>query len=1198
MPGTYSCPDNQELHSYSQGKHSPAEVDLLADHIEECSRCAETLEQFMSADTLVDPIKDQTRLVEARQSPVVDHLIEKLSALPADSVDTFVAAGDATPSGEGDPANFLEILAPPEAADELGRLASYRVLSVLGQGGMGIVFHAEDIQLRRPVALKVMNPSLARSSNARQRFVREAQAAAAVTHDHIVSIYQVGEERGFPFLAMPLLRGESLDDRLRRSGKLTVSEALRMGREIAEGLAAAHKHGLVHRDIKPANIFLEAGSDRVKIVDFGLARGANDDARLTQTGTIMGTPAYMAPEQARGEGVDARSDLFSLGCILYRICTGISPFHAPDVISTLTALAINTPKSPCEINLDVPQAFSELIAQLLSKNPAQRPASARVVADRIAGIECTHVAPLPMPHAGSEEQTAVLLPVRPPRRRWPARVAVAMLLVAAGGVVASQIVIRIRNKNGKETAFKVPAEDGATISVNVDGKDVVEITSSGKETDAAVAKSAVTAKAAPVTIAREPLPDLEPGVPLSPLALVPAPAPLKGVRSWTVETRGSRSMITSVAYSADGRRLATSGTDGTIRIYEAETGRLLRALVTPGADCTVVAWSPDGKTLASGGNDKAVRLWDVDSGRLLRTMREHTSYVTAVSWSPDGAMLATGSHDNTVRLWNVADGKLRDTLQLHTARVNVLAWSPDGKTVASGSDDKTVRLWEAESGNHLLALEGHESAVRALAWSSDGLQVVSAGDDKGLWFWDAKSGKSAGKQEAGQSVKALAWLPETRTLAVGLADGAARIMAVESGRILRGVQGEIGEVAEVACSPDGRTVAFGRADGGLHVWEIRSGKRLVNIAGHKVRTPTWNYTMPPLVWSPDGKTLAFATLNSHVQLWAPGSDRLLRSLKATHVGPIVTLAWSPDSTQIASGGSDNTVRVWDAATGDELYVCGHSGWITALAWAPDGKTIASGGQDGSVRLWEAATGRELNKLEGHKTGVHALAWSPDSERLISGSFDQTLRIWDAESGKQRHLLERDLNDQPLGENRAAAWSPDGKTIAAGGSGMWLWNAESGKILQKYSGGGFRNVTFSPDGKTLASGFTDGTARTWETDSGKILQTLVGPGGSVDAVTWAPDGKSLASSMANYWTIDQIRLWDAESGRLMALLTSLADPQGLALSSSGHFRGTPGLQGELVYVVQTDAGQETLASDQFAKKFGWKNDPKKVQFTAE
>lgn len=1181
MPETYSCPDNQELQSYIEGKHSPAEVDLLADHIEECSRCADTLEQFMLADTLVDPIKDQTRLIEARQSPVVDHLIEKLSALPAAAVDTFVAASDATPAGEGDPANFLEILAPAEAADELGRLASYRVLSVLGQGGMGIVFHAEDIQLRRPVALKVMNPSLARSSNARQRFVREAQAAAAVAHDHIVSIYQVGEERGFPFLAMPLLRGESLDDRLRRVGKLTVAEALRIGREIAEGLAAAHEHGLVHRDIKPANVFLEAGSDRVKIVDFGLARGANDDARLTQTGTIMGTPAYMAPEQARGEGVDARSDLFSLGCILYRICTGVSPFHAPDVISTLTALAINTPKSPCEINLDIPQAFSNLIAELLSKNPAQRPASARVVADRIAGIERSYVAPLPMPQAASEEQTAVLLPVRPPRRRWPARIAVAAMLVAAGGFVANQIVIRIRNKDGKEIAnFKVSPEQ------------VVEIESSGSGAEPDTTKPAAPAKAAPVTIEREPLPALEPGAPLSPLALVPSPAPLKGVRSWTVETRGSRSMITSVAYSADGRRLAASGTDGTIRVYEAESGRLVRALVTPAADCSVVAWSPDGKTLASGCNDKAVRLWDVESGRLLRTMREHTSYVTAVCWSPDGAMLATGSHDNSVRLWNVADGKLRDTLQLHTARINVLAWSPDGKTVASGSDDKTVRLWDAESGNHRQLVEGFDSAVHAVTFSPDGATVVLGGE-KGLFFWP-----NAETRNVGQPVKSLVWLGDANSLAVGLADGAARIIEVASGRVLRGVQGQIGEGAEVACSPDGRTVAIGRHDGGLHVWEIRSGKRLVNIAGHKVRTPTWNYTMPPLAWSPDGKLLAFATLNSHVQIWAPGSERLLRSLKATHTGPIVTLAWSPDSTRVASGGSDNTVRVWDAGTGEELYFCAHSGWITGLAWSPDGKTIVSGGQDGTVRLWEAATGRELNKLEGHKIGVHALAWSPDSQRLISGSFDQTLRIWEAESGKQLHLLERDLNDQPLGENRAAAWSPDGKTIAAGGSGMWLWNAESGKILQKYSGGGFRNVTFSPDGKTLASGFTDGTARTWETESGKPLQTLAGHGGTVDAVTWAPDGRTLACSSANSWTIDQIRLWDAESGRLIAVLTSLADPQGLALSPSGHFRATPGLQGELVYVVQTDAGQETLASDEFAKKFGWKNDPAKVQFAAE
>src|SRR5581483_3887523 len=212
-----------------------------------------------------------------------------------------------------------DFLAPPEGPDEIGRLGPYRVLAVLGAGGMGIVFRAEDTQLNRAVALKVMLPKLAGTEGARQRFVREAQAAAGVKHDHVVSVYQVGEDRDVPFLAMELLLGESLDQRLRREGKLPLVEVLRLGREIALGLAAAHQRGLIHRDIKPANLWLEAETGRVKLLDFGLARAVGQGNQLTQQGAIIGTPAYMAPEQGQGKSLDHRCDLFSLGCVLYRL---------------------------------------------------------------------------------------------------------------------------------------------------------------------------------------------------------------------------------------------------------------------------------------------------------------------------------------------------------------------------------------------------------------------------------------------------------------------------------------------------------------------------------------------------------------------------------------------------------------------------------------------------------------------------------------------------------------------------------------------------------------------------------------------------------------------------------------------------------------------------------------------------------------
>jgi serine/threonine protein kinase len=282
--------------------------------------------------------------------------------------------------------DVLALLRTPQDSEELGRLGPYRILRVLGMGATGVVFVAEDVQLRRQVALKVMKPAAEVNDLARQRFLREAQAAAVLDHDHIVTIYQVGEDNGVPFLAMKLLQGETLDERLKRDKQLLVHEVLRIGREIAAGLDAAHEHGLTHRDIKPANIFLEAGCQRVKIVDFGLARGVSDDLHLTRTGTIVGTPAYMSPEQARGQRVDHRSDLFSLGCVLYRMCTGRAPFKADDTMGLLIALAEDQPPPIKAFNPDVPDKLVGLIGQLLAKRPEARPQSARTVAATLEAI--------------------------------------------------------------------------------------------------------------------------------------------------------------------------------------------------------------------------------------------------------------------------------------------------------------------------------------------------------------------------------------------------------------------------------------------------------------------------------------------------------------------------------------------------------------------------------------------------------------------------------------------------------------------------------------------------------------------------------------------------------------------------------------------------------------------------------------------
>lgn len=344
-----------------------------------CGQCGRTV-------NVPDDGTDPARCPGCGQTLAAAPVLTVSSAPPASS-DADSLASDA--SGEitvhTDP-EVYHFLAPAQQLGEIGRLGPYRVLKVLGAGGMGVVFQAEDPQLERLVALKAMKPALASSNSAKARFVREAKATATLKHDHIVTIYQVGEDRGVPFLAMEFLEGEALDTRLRRESRLSIAEVVRIGREIADGLAAAHERGLIHRDIKPGNVWLEGRRARVKILDFGLARAVASDAVLTQSGVMVGTPAYMAPEQAKGQPVDPRCDLFSLGCLLYRTCTGELPFKGTDTISTLLSLATIDPAPPRELNPAVPAELSHLIQRLLAKEREGRPDSALVVMTALDAI--------------------------------------------------------------------------------------------------------------------------------------------------------------------------------------------------------------------------------------------------------------------------------------------------------------------------------------------------------------------------------------------------------------------------------------------------------------------------------------------------------------------------------------------------------------------------------------------------------------------------------------------------------------------------------------------------------------------------------------------------------------------------------------------------------------------------------------------
>lgn len=355
-------PDSIEL--FLQQELSDSEQADFERHLDDCSDCRAQLETAAASDeiwsSVRESLQDETQLLD---EPLVEECAWDLATGPAASFSQ---------------ASILNLLAPSDDERMLGRLGTYEVVGVIGAGGMGIVLKALDPALNRYVAIKILAPHLGSSGAARQRFSREAQAAAAVVHDSVIEIHGVAETKGLPYLVMSYVRGQSLQRRIDDSGPLALVEILRIGMQAANGLAAAHAQGLVHRDVKPANILLADGVERVKLTDFGLARAA-DDASLTRTGIIAGTPQYMSPEQARGEAVDQASDLFSLGSVLYTLCTGRAPFRSETSYGVLRRITDEEPRPIREINPAIPEWLCQIVGRLMAKEPAERYASASEV---------------------------------------------------------------------------------------------------------------------------------------------------------------------------------------------------------------------------------------------------------------------------------------------------------------------------------------------------------------------------------------------------------------------------------------------------------------------------------------------------------------------------------------------------------------------------------------------------------------------------------------------------------------------------------------------------------------------------------------------------------------------------------------------------------------------------------------------------
>jgi len=745
-----NCPQTTELERLIRGRLSESRTSALTEHVEVCCECQEHMEALAAGGDLT--LTKTVRLCREDLPLQNSALWPALSAVAAEVAATGAyTMREDTPSDAASKSDSnLKFLKPTSTANLIGRLGGFDIKRVVGRGGMGVVLHAFDPDLERDVAVKVLDPQLANDSTARMRFCREARAAAAVTHENLVAVHTVheDEEHNLPYFVMQLIAGESLEQRLKRVGKLAPEEVAKIGQQAAAGLAAAHAGGLIHRDIKPGNILLEAGTDRVKLTDFGLARGF-EDVRLTRTGFVAGTPLYMAPEQAHGESIDHRSDLFSLGSVLYEAATGRHPFEGKTPLAVLRRVADETQPSLLELDPKFPAWLSDVIDRLLAKNPADRFQTATEVA-KIFEIELArHGIALP---PGCGKASAYSMRSRKPVC-WKTVAFRVLPLILGIGIGALAVGLWPSTKpdtivvNGNGHAVDPGPEQKFTIGGKAGPVWALAFTPDGRTL-------AVGAEDGSINLFN--LAEKEP-INFKTLAR-------SGRHVWTID-------ITS-----DGKYLVAPSDDQEVEVYNLATYKV-DSKFAPGASTKSAAFSPDGKSLITGDRSGTIMVWDRIT-QIPKELEGNKGTAHAVVVSPDSTQLAEAGSDGAVKLWDLKKPNAKpDSLEQHAGPVYGLAYSPDRENprLASAGWDGTVRIWNPQRKEQLRVLKGHDGDVFGVSFGKGGKVVASASSDGTVRVWDVESGKELHVfRGTGRAFHTVRFSPDGTMLVAGSRDGTVR----------------------------------------------------------------------------------------------------------------------------------------------------------------------------------------------------------------------------------------------------------------------------------------------------------------------------------------------------------------------------------------------------------------------------------------
>ncbi|MBI4750656.1 MAG: metallophosphoesterase [Acidobacteria bacterium] len=516
---------------------------------------------------------------------------------------------------------------------------------------------------------------------------------------------------------------------------------------------------------------------------------------------------------------------------------------------------------------------------------------------------------------------------------------------------------------------------------------------------------------------------------------------------------------------------------------DAQTLHVVQVLGRKSHTINSLAWSPDGKTIATAGNDCTIWLWDVMTGNMKQILEGHMDWVMSVSWSPDGKWLASGGNDGKVKVWEVENGQVRHELEGHSGSVWSVSWSSEGKWLASGGSDGKVRVWEVETGKERQALEGHTASVWSVGWSPDGKWLASGGDDGKVKVWEVMTGKiRQDLEEYTRSVLTVSWSLDGQMVASGTVDGKLKVSEVMTGKMKQNLGGHLGSVWSVSWSPDGKCLASSGDDQKVRVWEVATGKMRQELGEHT----SW---VRSVSWSPDGKRLASGEFDQKVKVWEVATWKVKQEMKG-HTDWMENVSWSPDGEWLASSGGDQKVRVWEVATGKvKKELDGHKDWMRSVSWSPDGEWLVTGGFDQKLRIWEAATGQIKQELEGHRDWARSVNWSPNGKWLVSGAGNGEVRVWEVATGKVKQEL-----DRYPGSVLSLSWSPDGEWLAGGGAGgkVWVWEVATGKVRWTLEGftDNVWNVNWSPDGTILIFAPFRGDVIIWNLGSEKLSSSII------------------------------------------------------------------------------------------------------------